>query len=61
MHYKMVHEKPQTFVLVLETNDQLARTLEEFASQQKLASASFKAIGALSSVRLMAQLGNETI
>jgi predicted DNA-binding protein with PD1-like motif len=52
MRYKLVDEKPKTFVLVFETNDELARGLKEFASEQKLASASFKAIGALSSVKL---------
>jgi predicted DNA-binding protein with PD1-like motif len=52
MHYMLVDEKPKTFVLVFETNDELAQGLKEFASEHKLASASFKAIGALSSVRL---------
>jgi len=52
MHYKLVDEKPKTFVLVFETNDELAGLLKGFASEQKLASASFKAIGALSFVRL---------
>ena len=52
MHYKLVDQKPKTFVLVFETNDELAGGLEEFASEQKLASASFKAIGALSFVKL---------
>jgi uncharacterized protein len=52
MRYKLVDEKPKTFVLVFETNDELAQGLKQFASDQKLASASFKAIGALSSVRL---------
>ncbi len=52
MHYKLVDEKPKTFVLVFETNDELAQALREFACEQQLASASFKAIGALSSVRL---------
>lgn len=52
MRYKLVDEKPKTFVLVFETDDELAQGLEQFASEQKLASASFKAIGALSSVRL---------
>ena len=52
MHYKLVDEEPRTFILVFETNDELARGLRDFASTQKLASASFKAIGALSSVRL---------
>jgi uncharacterized protein len=46
MHYKLVNEKPKTFVLVFETNDELAGGLE------KLASASFKAIGALSFAKL---------
>ena len=50
MHYKMVDEKPKTFVLAFETNDELAQTLKEFATKHKLASASFKAIGAFSSV-----------
>src|ERR1700733_12967595 len=52
MHYKLVDEKPKTFVLVFEPNDELAGGLEKFASEQKLASASFKAIGALSFVKL---------
>ena len=52
MHYKLVDEKPKTFVLVFATGDELAQGLKAFASEQKLASASFKAIGALSSVRL---------
>jgi uncharacterized protein len=52
MHYKLVDEMPKTFVLVLETNDELAQILTEFASEQQLAAASFKALGALSSVRL---------
>src|ERR1700742_1762137 len=52
MHYKLLDKKPKTFVLVFETNDELAGILHAFASEQKLASASFKAIGALSSVKL---------
>jgi predicted DNA-binding protein with PD1-like motif len=52
MHHKLVDEEPKTFVLVFETNDELAGILHAFASEQKLASASFKAIGALSSVKL---------
>ena len=52
MRYKLVDEEPKTFVLVFETSDELEQGLKEFASEQKLASASFKAIGALSSVRL---------
>jgi uncharacterized protein len=52
MHYKLVDRKPKTFVLVFETNDELMGILHAFASEQRLASASFKVIGALSSVRL---------
>jgi uncharacterized protein len=52
VRYKMVDERPKTFVLVFETNDELSQGLKKFASEQKLASASFKAIGALSSVKL---------
>jgi uncharacterized protein len=52
MRYKLVDEQPKTFVLVFETNDELPPALRKFATEQKLASASFKAIGALSSVRL---------
>src|SRR5712675_1957640 len=52
MHYRLVDEKPKTFILVFETNDELACGLSDFASEQTLASASFKAVGALSSVRL---------
>ena len=52
MHYKLIDEKPKTFVLVFETSDEIAQVLQAFASEQKLASASFKAIGALSSAKL---------
>jgi uncharacterized protein len=52
MRYKLVDEQPKTFVLVFKTNDELSQGLREFASEKKLASASFKAIGALSSVKL---------
>jgi hypothetical protein len=38
--------------LVFEPNDGMAQGLKEFASEQKLALASFKAVGALSSVKL---------
>jgi predicted DNA-binding protein with PD1-like motif len=52
MHYKLVDDNRKTFVLVFETNDELAATLKKFASEQKLSSASFKAIGALSFAKL---------
>jgi len=30
MHYKLVGEKPKTFILAFETNDELARGLKGF-------------------------------
>jgi uncharacterized protein len=52
MHYKLVEQKPKTFVLVFDTDDELAGGLKKFATEQKLTSASFKAIGALSFAKL---------
>jgi predicted DNA-binding protein with PD1-like motif len=47
-----IDESPKTFILVFETGDELAKGLREFAEQEGLSAASFKAVGALSSVRL---------
>jgi len=52
MNFRKIDESPQTFILVFETGDELAEGLLRFAREQKLSAASFKAIGALSSVRL---------
>lgn len=47
-----IDESPKTFILVFETGDELAKGLREFAEQESLSAASFKAVGVLSSVRL---------
>ena len=52
MKSKQIDESPKTFILVFETGDELAKGLLEFAEQEKLSAASFKAVGALSSVHL---------
>lgn len=52
MNFKKIDESPKTFVLVFQTGDELAEGLLQFAKGQNLSAASFKAIGALSSVRL---------
>src|SRR6516165_5537631 len=52
MKFKKINESPKTFVTVFESGDELAVGLLQFAKEQKLSAASFKAIGALSSVRL---------
>jgi uncharacterized protein len=52
MNFKKIDESPKTFILVFETGDELADGLFQFAKEQRLSAASFKAVGALSSVRL---------
>src|SRR5260370_31873782 len=52
MHYKQIVQTPKTFILILETGDDLAEGLNRFAIEQQLSPASLKAVGALSSVRL---------
>ncbi len=52
MQYKLLSEEPKTYALIFETGDELATGLSRFATEQKLAGSSFKAIGAFSSVKL---------
>jgi len=52
MNFEKVDDSPKTFVLVFKTGDELAAGLLRFAKEQNLSAASFKAVGALSSVRL---------
>lgn len=51
MKSKLVAEQnPRTYVLVLETGEEIAAALKKFAKENNLASSSFKAIGALSDI-----------
>jgi len=52
LKHKLVEEHPRTYVLIFDTGDELASGLKRFATEQKLAGSSFKAIGALSSAKL---------
>ncbi len=52
MKFSKIDDSPKTFILVFETGDELAEGLQQFAKDQHLSAASFKAIGALSSVHL---------
>lgn len=52
MHSRLLEEQPKTYILIFETGEELAAGLKQFAVEKKLASTSFKAIGALSSVKL---------
>ena len=52
MRSKQVAENPKTFVIILDTGDEILSSLKNFAKAKHLAGSSFKAIGALSSVEL---------
>src|SRR5215469_7073024 len=52
MHHRLLAEEPKTYALIFETGDEVAAGLSRFASQERLAGSSFKAIGAFSSVKL---------
>lgn len=52
MNSRQIDVLPQTFILVFQTGDELSEGLLRFAKEKKLSAASFKAVGALSSVRL---------
>jgi predicted DNA-binding protein with PD1-like motif len=52
MKSKQIDQYPKTFILIFKTGDELAKGLLQFAEQEKLSAASFKAVGAFSSVRL---------
>ena len=43
---------PRTYIVILETGDEIAASLNRFAAENKLAGSSFKAIGALSSAKV---------
>jgi predicted DNA-binding protein with PD1-like motif len=48
MRSQQISDAPKTFVLIFNTGDEILTGLKQFASAQKLAGSSFKAIGALS-------------
>lgn len=52
MRYKLIAEQPKTFALILDVGDELTDVLRKFAAEQHLAASRFKALGALSSVKL---------
>ena len=52
MKWRQIEQQPRSYVLVFNTGDELAKGLKDFAPEQNFADASFKAIGALASVRL---------
>ena len=52
MRSKQVAETPKTFVVILDTGDEILSSLKRFAQTEHLGGSSFKAIGALSKVEL---------
>ena len=52
MKWKQIDQQPRSYVLIFNTGDELAKGLKDFAIEQRLADATFKAIGALASVKL---------
>src|SRR5215467_12981002 len=52
MNFRQIDKSPKTFIIVFKRGDELASGLLEFAEEQGLSAASFKAVGALSSARL---------
>jgi hypothetical protein len=52
MRSKRVAEDPTTFVVILDTGDEVLASLKSVAQTEHLAGSSFKAIGALSQVEL---------
>jgi uncharacterized protein len=52
MRSKRVAENPKTFVVILDTRDEILSSLKHFAQTEHLGDSSFKAIGALSDVEL---------
>lgn len=52
MRSKQVAEVPKTYVVILDTGEEIAACLKQFANTAQLGGSSFKAIGALSNVEL---------
>lgn len=52
MRAKQIASEPKTFVLILDTGDELLSSIKSLAREHKLSGSSFKAIGALSMVKL---------
>lgn len=55
MQHKCIHESngQRTYVVVLETGDEIMASLKSFAAEERIKTAQFTAIGALSDVVLM--------
>lgn len=52
MLYRVIESQPRTWIVVMETGDELATGLAEFSRREKIAGASLSAVGAFSAVQL---------
>jgi uncharacterized protein len=52
MRWKQIDDEPKVFALIFETGDEIANVLQQFSKDLGLGGSSFKAIGALSYVKL---------
>jgi hypothetical protein len=52
MRSKQISDTPRTIVVILDTGDEVVASLKRFAEEEHLGGSSFKAIGALSDVKL---------
>ncbi len=52
MRSKQIAEEPKTFIIVLDTGEEILSSLQKFVEAESLSGSSFKAIGALSRVEL---------
>jgi hypothetical protein len=52
MRAKQIATEPRTFALIFDTGDEILSSVRTFAQEGQLSDSSFKAIGALSQVRL---------
>lgn len=52
MKWKQIAREPRSYALIFDRGDEIAKLLKDFATEQNLVDASFKAIGALNAVKL---------
>jgi uncharacterized protein len=52
MQWRQIDRQPRSYALIFDQGDEVAKGLKDFATEQNLADASFKAIGALAEVKL---------
>ncbi len=52
MRSRQIADNPKTFIIILDSGEEILSSLKSFAKEQRLSGSSFKAIGALSQAEL---------